>query len=209
MREARSPLCRRTRNANLRGYPQRQAVLRTDTVRQESDVRFSEAFGIGRDAADDWFDPLLLTDTKLFVDPFRIWVDESDEWSGAHDSLVSFFDMVLALIAKSNGDYGHPAWKKAERLLLFPEPNEFCLGYSEGLPIGSGSGKGLRTGIMLGAVHAKRVGARVKHVEELTLFQEGLGADRISDIACNVLKSSSREERSMAGAFRALGSPGS
>lgn len=152
-------------------------------------MRFSEAFNVTRSSVDDWFDPLLLTDTELFVDPFRIWSDKQPDWHGAHDHLVSFFDMVLGLIAESGGDHLHPAWKKAERLLLFPEPAEFCLGYSEGFPMGSGSGKGLREGIMLGALHARRVGAQVRHVEELTLFQEGIGADRISDITCNILKS--------------------
>jgi len=35
-------------------------------------MRFSEAFGVVRGQGDDWFDPVLERDTRLFVDPFLI-----------------------------------------------------------------------------------------------------------------------------------------
>ena len=39
--------------------------------------RFSEVFGVTIGDEDDWFDPLLTSDTKLFVDPFRVYADDS------------------------------------------------------------------------------------------------------------------------------------
>ena len=39
-------------------------------------MRFSEAFGITRRRADDWFDPHPSVDTKLFVDPLLILLTE-------------------------------------------------------------------------------------------------------------------------------------
>ena len=73
--------------------------------------------------------------------------------------------------------------------MVFPEPDEFCLGYSEGLPHGSGSGRGLRRGMLDGAAISVQLGIReFRHFEEMTLFEAGIGADRISDIVCNVLK---------------------
>ena len=35
-------------------------------------MRFSELYGVtDNDQQDDWFDPLLITDTRLYVDPTR------------------------------------------------------------------------------------------------------------------------------------------
>lgn len=152
-------------------------------------MRFSEHFGIIRTPADDWFDLLLSTDTKLFVDPFRIWDDADSYWAGAHDKLLSFFNMVLQLVARSGQNRDSAHWNAVKRLMMFPEPNEFCLGYSQGLPLGSGSGRGLQRGMLEGAAISVQLGiCEVRHFEELSLFEAGIGADRISDIVCNVLK---------------------
>lgn len=153
-------------------------------------MKFSEYFEI-QPTADDWFDPVLFTDTRLFVDPFRIFVDASPGWSQAHSRLISFFNMVLKLIARSGGNPASAHWRKAERLLMFPEPPEFCLGYSDGLPMGAGSAEILRDRMMAAADAAIRLGVTsIEHFEELTLFEAQIGADRISDIVCNVLKDS-------------------
>jgi hypothetical protein len=97
--------------------------------------------------------------------------------------------MALKLLARSGFDQRSNHWKAATRLLVFPEPSEFCLGYSVGSPLGSGSGRGLQQGMLDGAVEAIRLGIEsVEHFEELALFESGIGADRIGDIVCNVLK---------------------
>lgn len=150
--------------------------------------RFSECFSIPRSRVDDWFDPLLPVDTELSVDPFRIYVDTKKPWEGAHDRLIDFFNMVLELVAKSNGRTSSAHWQAAERLLLFPEPPEFCLGYGQ-TPLGAGSAERLRATMLAAAQTTIRLGIEsIEHFEELTLFQEQVGADRIGDIACNVLK---------------------
>ncbi|MFD0056993.1 hypothetical protein ACFVHR_25100 [Streptomyces sp. NPDC127168] len=84
-------------------------------------VRFSEYFEVERTDADDWFDTLLTADTNLYVDPFLIY-DDDEEWSRAHDSLTEFFGMVLYLVQKAKRDESSVFWKKAKKLLLFPEP---------------------------------------------------------------------------------------
>lgn len=152
-------------------------------------IRFSEHFGVPSAAEAEWFDPLLTLDTKLFVDPFLVYVETDGNWADAHDRLIDFFNMVMELIAQSGLDENSAHWKAAERLLMFPEPPEFCLGYSETSTLGSGSGRGLQKAMMEGASEAIRRGiSEVSHFEELTLFRHGIGEDRISDIACNVLK---------------------
>lgn len=152
-------------------------------------MRFSECFGVERTEADDWFDPLLSADTRLFVDPFQVFLDESEGWGDAHDELVEFFNEMLKLVAKSKGRPGSAHWKAARRMLVFPEPAEFCLGYGV-TPLGSGTGDEIRDEILEGArltVFDLDRGS-VDHFEELLLFGRDVGADRIGDVVCNVLK---------------------
>jgi hypothetical protein len=151
-------------------------------------MQFSDYFDLDRTREDDWFDPILTADTQLFIDPFRIYVDDDEHWREAHDDLTDFFTFALELIARSGFDAASAHWRAARRLLTFPEPPEFCLGYGI-TPFGSGTGEGFGGVMMEGARVAIEAGLKdLTHFEELTLFEDGIGPDRISDIACNVLK---------------------
>jgi hypothetical protein len=153
-------------------------------------VRLGEHYEIVRTEADDWFDPYLETDTPLCVDPFMIWSDAEEPWFGAHDHVLDFFAMVFDLVRQSDGNPRTLAWKKAQSLLLFPEPAEFCLGVSAGSPNGNGAGRGLQEGMLDGVKTAVGLGFdNVPHLEMLALFQGGMGLDRISDAVCNIAKS--------------------
>ncbi|MFC8450608.1 hypothetical protein [Kitasatospora sp. NPDC057223] len=152
-------------------------------------MRFSEKFAVGIGPDDDWFDPFLPADTKLFVDPFLIWEEKDGRWAGAHEHLIDFFAMVFDLIKESKGNERSLAWRQAAKLLLFPEPAEFCLGVAEGTPLGSGSGYGLQKDMLEGIRVATGLGmSRPAHSEIIGLFQGGMGVDRLSDMTCNILK---------------------
>jgi hypothetical protein len=153
------------------------------------DFRFSERFGVTRIQEDDWFDVMLATDTKLFVDPFRVYAEESGWWKGAHDELVDFFNLVLELMAEASLDPSSQHWRAASELLMFPEPLEFCLGYAEGSDGGRGTAKKRREEMLAAGATAINAGMdTLSHFEEMTLFQGRVGPDLISDVACNVLK---------------------
>jgi hypothetical protein len=153
-------------------------------------VLFSEYYQVKRGREDDWFDVYLPVDSKLFVDPFLIYDDVTPRWSSAHDHILGFFEMVFALVSESGGNEKSLAWQKASRLLLFPEPAEFCLGMAEASPNGSGSGAELQKGMLSGVRTALGLGIdNLDHIETLVLFQGGMGVDRISDAVCNILKS--------------------
>ncbi|SEO22036.1 hypothetical protein [Actinacidiphila rubida] len=153
-------------------------------------MRFSEIFSLSTTSEDDWFDTFLPSDTKLFIDPFLIWEEKEGHWTGAHGHLIDFFEMVFGLVKESDGDEKGISWKQAQKLLLFPEPYEFCLGVAEGSPHGSGSGKGLQSDMLEGVKVATGLGInRIAHMEMLNLFQGGMGVDRLSDMTCNILKS--------------------
>lgn len=153
-------------------------------------MRFSEEFNVTLSAADGWFDTLLIADTPLYVDPFLIYDDHDEFWARAHDHMTDFFAMVLGIVRESKGNRASIAWKKAQNLLVFREPREFCLGLAVGHSSGSGPGKKLAEPMLHGAQMATLGGTdHIEHVEELILLSEGMGLDRISDLTCNILKS--------------------
>lgn len=153
------------------------------------EFRFSERFDVKPTGADDWFDSMLPTDTRLFVDPFRIYAETSGQWKGAHDELVDFFNLVLELMATASLDPKSQHWRAASDLLMFPEPLEFCLGYAEGSEGGRGTAKTRRQEMLAAGSIAINAGMdQLSHFEEMTLFQGRVGPDLVSDVACNVLK---------------------
>ncbi len=153
------------------------------------DSTFEHAFGIARTSADDWFDPKLHTDTDLFVDPFLMFDETAKPWSEVHDRLIDFFNTAMEHVAASKGRETTVRWQRAAAMLSFPEPPEFCLGYGVKTIFGSGSAKGLDRDMLKAASDAIRAGlTNIDDFGELMLFGEGFGADRISDMVCNVVK---------------------
>lgn len=105
-------------------------------------MRFTDEFEITRSKADDWFDPVLTIDTKLFIDPFLIYASELVGFEDSHSEVIDFFNDAFQLISRTGGDTRHLLWRRAEAILLFPEVQELCLGYSSDSTKGSGSGLG-------------------------------------------------------------------
>ena len=149
----------------------------------------SQYFGIERGLDDDWFDPILNADTKLFVDPFLIFKENTGAWADAHDVIVKHFGQAFMLIAEGNLNKQSLAYKKALDLLIFLEPKELCLGYTGSGTAGAGSGRGFAREIGVAIENAICRGLmNIRHFEEFGIFEIGIGADRISDIACTILK---------------------
>jgi hypothetical protein len=149
-------------------------------------MRFSESYNITRTDYDDWFDPSLTIDAKLFVDPL-LMLEVGGVWKKAHDDLIAHFAFCYELIARSTGKDSLSA-RQALRLLAFPEPYEIGLGYSASSTKGSGSGdyfaQLMRDGIAVAIAHGLKV---PEHIEEIGILNEGIGADRISDATVNVI----------------------
>jgi hypothetical protein len=152
-------------------------------------VKFSDHFNIKRRKGDTWFDPILSLDTKLFIDPFLVYALERDEFKGSHKEVISFFNTVFQFIARAKGDESNLYWRRALNLLLFPEAEEFCIGYASQTTKGAGSGKGFAKIIAAAIWEAVKSGVtEIKHFEEVGILREGIGADRISDITATILK---------------------
>lgn len=150
-------------------------------------MRFSETFDIQRSDADDWFDPHLTIDTKLFIDPLLL-LEAGGEWAQAHGELIAHFVHCYRLVARATSSASVSA-QAARRLLTFPEPFEVGLGYTAGGTRGSGAGDRFAARMADGIAVAIAAGlGQPEHIEEIGILNEGIGADRISDATANVIK---------------------
>ena len=150
-------------------------------------MRFTGAFGIARVAEDDWFDPHLTVDTKLFIDPLLL-LEAGGAWADAHDELIAHFVYCYGLVAKATSSKSVSA-QAARRLLTFPEPFELGLGYTAVGTRGSGAGDRFAARMADGIAVAIAAGlTQPEHIEEIGILNEGIGADRISDATANVIK---------------------
>ncbi|MFS4506594.1 hypothetical protein ACMA46_10200 [Clavibacter sp. Sh2141] len=152
-------------------------------------MRFTDHFAVERQQDDDWFDCELSTDTPLYVDPFLVFEDDDPYWSETRQTVIDFFGLALRFVQDSGGDATSPHYLKAVRMLRFPEPSEFALGLAMGHPKGSGAGAKYARDMAdaLSKLYQHGV-TQVGHIHAFSLFCEGLGVDRISDIFCDIVK---------------------
>jgi hypothetical protein len=102
---------------------------------------------------------------------------------------VQFFDNIFRLVAKSQGNRAASEWEDAVSLLEFHEVHELCIGYAGSGTRGAGSSHGLATQMARGLFAAVRQGIiKLEHFEEVQIFEEGIGADRISDATAGILR---------------------
>jgi len=149
----------------------------------------SDRYHITRGVDDDWFDPILDADTPLFVDPFLVFKEKSGFWADSHGRLIAHFDRCFRLIAEAGLNPYHLAYRKAVDLLAFPEPLETCIGYTQAGTRGSGSGVGFAKAVAeLMAFAIRRGITHLSHFEALAIMKKDIGADRISDMTCTILK---------------------
>ncbi len=150
---------------------------------------FSDHFGILLDGTEEWFDPLLSSDIKLFVDPFLIFQHEFGPFKGSHEEMITYYDYAFNLVAKAAGDRNSHYWKKALSVLAAPEAEELCLGFTARGTGGAGTGKGKARLVAEGIQAAIAFGlSRPEHFETVQLFREKIGPDTISDTVGNILR---------------------
>lgn len=151
---------------------------------------FSKDFRIIIDKEDDWFDPILTTDTKLFIDPFLIYENNHDFFLNAHEKSIAFFNKAFELAAQSMSNPSDIRYRLLLNMMNFPEVEEICLGYASKGTGGSGSGGGFSKIIVDSIYESIRLGViNFNRFEEIGLFNEGFGCDRISDMTATLLKS--------------------
>jgi len=153
---------------------------------------FSEYFKTKISGKEGWFDPIIGQDVRLFMDPFL--VDKNGryfpEFRKSHIEVISFFNNVFQDTAKLVMRSGKTI-EPLLRSLTFPEVQELYLGYSKPGNRGAGSSKGYAKLLLSATFELIDSGiTSISRFEELELFKEGFGADRIGDMMANLLKPS-------------------
>jgi hypothetical protein len=149
---------------------------------------FSDAFPMTPPDG-EWFNPLMEIDTQFFVDPFLIFSEHIGTWETAGQRMGEYFQTAFEILAGHHTRPDSLQYRKTVQLMLFPEPQEFGLGFASKGTGGSGTGLGFAGRMVDAMAIAIEMGlADLRHFEELGVLVDNIGRDRISDITCNILK---------------------
>lgn len=131
----------------------------------------------------DFVIPFIDEDIPLYLDPFLLWKSPSMQDNSLHTAIVNSFNQIGYLIRKDRET------EASEILIRASECNEVGLGLSatrRGHRIGGGTAQDIITVFkQIPEIHK----AGFIHFEEIQLYVDNISKDRISDIACNFLKS--------------------
>jgi hypothetical protein len=131
----------------------------------------------------DFVIPRLDQDLPLCIDPFLLYKSRDETLHRLHGQLLTLFNNSVVLFREGKR-------KEMNEIIDFPEVNEIGFGYSEDSVKGSGLGSYLNKLLADTLVASEPLQERgLRHIEELQLVSMGIAADRVSDIAANVLKS--------------------
>lgn len=127
--------------------------------------------------------PLLDTDIPLYVDPFLLWKSPSQQDQALHTAMISAINQVGRLYADGNEA------KAIDLLIRLSECPEVGLGTAR-----NRQGKRIGEDLALDILSLFRVVPQIErsglqHLEAVQLLVDQIGKDRISDLACSLLKS--------------------
>lgn len=149
----------------------------------------SSEFGIDPNllAEQDVIDTQLAADTHLFIDPLLLPESKHEEISvGAATAYEQRFEFIIKLLSASK-QKNDIAWRKAADLFKFSEISWTCLGYSSSVR-GSGFGPALTDTTLKTASEIVSLGITdIDFFMGLSLLEEGIGPDRISDMTTNII----------------------
>lgn len=137
----------------------------------------------------DVLDQTLAIDTKLFIDPLLFQHSRHSEIrSDALEQYRDHFEQVIKFLHLTQTE-GDVPWRTARRLLEFHEINGTCLGYGANSIQGSGFGSALTDRLLHVGKEIVDLGIRDPNLfPAMALFETGIGPDRISDMATNVIR---------------------
>lgn len=134
------------------------------------------------------FDPFIGVDTHLFLDPALLRVTKIKEFKNSYEKLTIHFQDVLKLlvVSKTENDI---FWKEALKRLIFKETRGISIGYGSNTSDGNAIGPKLAKKITKTASEIAKMGFNDTSIFELIcLFEEGMGADRLSDMTISIIK---------------------
>ena len=134
------------------------------------------------------FDPVLDEDSHFFINLQRLKRTTVPEFVGSYEKIHEYFRKIIKLLDKARSkDRADTFYKQALRLFNFSEVNGICLGYAKGTT-GAGFGTGLGSQVISTAFDIVKAGVTdPEFFELLPLFQDNVGADRLSDMIATLI----------------------
>ncbi|MEV5652936.1 hypothetical protein AB0L57_32195 [Nocardia sp. NPDC052254] len=149
---------------------------------------FSEYFEVDPELLQQYgtIDISVITDLPLFVDPFLLFVSENPKYEKLHDGILKYLDFLKSHAATDLDPGLIDSWYR------FPEVRQNWLGFT--LLGNKGSGLGRKFALALHSSLSSILddfGQEIDtgtHLEKLTLLQDGVGKDSVSDFTTNLIK---------------------
>jgi hypothetical protein len=151
--------------------------------------QYSTAFG---SLANDFkkagiFDGFIEVDTKLYIDPHLLESSSAPEIIKGAQDFHDYFNGLIKILSKVSST-GDVFWRQANRRLIFKEIPQLSLGYSATDVSGSAIGPKLAFSITKTAHEIIKEGIQDPEIFELIgLLEDGIGADRISDMTGSII----------------------
>lgn len=153
-------------------------------------IYFADYFNVDPRVIEEYgaLDITLVRDLPLFIDPFLIFANKSDEYQALHDGMLKYLTFLKEKSERRKITNNEViAWYK------FSEVKQNWLGYSK--TGNSGRGLGQRFGRTMAdnmPIIFDDLGNEIitqsSHIEKATLFELGVGRDSISDFCTNLIK---------------------
>lgn len=133
------------------------------------------------------FDASIDIDAKFFLDPHLLRRTKIPEFSKSRKKMIAYYRAIICLIANHKTSHDR-AWNEALKRLTFKETKEVSIGYGAGTNIGRAIGPELASRLLNSAIEIVNMGIKDPQIFELIgLFEDGFGADRISDMTVAII----------------------
>lgn len=156
---------------------------------KDEPITLSIAWGIDQNKITKFgaIDVTLNCDTNLFIDPLLLATSANKDFRDcASAAYEGRFHQLIELLSASK-EIDDAAWRAARNKISFHEVGYTHLGYSSGTS-GSGFGEKLAGNLISTAKEVIDLGVDNPNLfVALALFEDGIGADRISDMTTNII----------------------
>ena len=134
------------------------------------------------------FDPILDEDSHFFINLQRLKMTAVPEFLHSYEKIHDYFRRIIKLLDKAQKKGTDDiCYRQALKMFSFSEVNGICLGYAKGAS-GAGFGHGLAKQVISTAYDIVKAGiSDPEFFELLPLFQENVGADRLSDMIATLI----------------------
>lgn len=153
------------------------------------DILYSEYFGIRSSVLKKYnvFNGFVNRDALYYMLPYVFENIKIDEFKSSYDKYKQYFSNIITILDQSSGD--DVFYREAEKKFQFHELGHIGLGYSKTGKNGSGIGKKFASQLTQTAYQLVKAGIKDPEIFQLIgLLEEGIGADRISDMTVWILQ---------------------